>query len=353
MRVRVDLRLGQHVYIQTGFQSSCLLAWTMYMISPCEIVHNFREHRESVRMLRRLGTRRLTSAADAPVPLTYFSAWFCPFAHRATLALEHHSGAVPYKWQESLGWEAGKAPTGRENFEAGERADWYYHWKSPELLAANPLGMVPTLLDPSSGNVVVESQVAIEFIDELAAANGSSASPLLPPDLYERARARVAADRVNKTVCSAYYRVLVRTDHGERLQAFSDLLEGLRDFTRGLRGHYYSGDDGLGLVDCVLLPYAYRLYVLAHYRGPEFEVPGSGEDGLWDAYQGWLSRCLALPHVARTLPDKQRYLEHVKKYAEGKARSKVGNAVRSGRAAHEYDDVIDGEEAPPGSAQRT
>ena len=30
----------------------------------------------------------------------YLSAWFCPFAHRATLALEHHKGRVDYEWVE-------------------------------------------------------------------------------------------------------------------------------------------------------------------------------------------------------------------------------------------------------------
>ena len=37
----------------------------------------------------------------------------------------------------------------------------------------------------------------------------------------------------------------------------------------------------------------------------------------------------------------QRYLEHIQKYADGSARSKVGNAVRRGVAAHEFDDIID------------
>lgn len=44
-----------------------------------------------------------TSAASAvkAVPkFRYLSAWFCPFAHRATLALEHHSGRVEYEWVE-------------------------------------------------------------------------------------------------------------------------------------------------------------------------------------------------------------------------------------------------------------
>ena len=49
--------------------------------------------------------------------------------------------------------------------------------KSPALLAANPLGMVPTLLDETTGKAVGESLVCIQLIDEIAAANGGSANP--------------------------------------------------------------------------------------------------------------------------------------------------------------------------------
>jgi hypothetical protein len=51
----------------------------------------------------------------------------------------------------------------------------------------------------------------------------------------------------------------------------------------------------------------------------------------------------------RSLARAQRYLDHIQKYADGSARSKVGNAVRRGVAAHEFDDIIDdhGSEARP------
>ena len=58
--------------------------------------------------------------------LYYMSAWFCPFAHRATLALEHHGPEhVTYEWIEALGWEKRKATdecvqTAHEN---------WYHFK--------------------------------------------------------------------------------------------------------------------------------------------------------------------------------------------------------------------------------
>jgi glutathione S-transferase len=50
---------------------------------------------------------------------------------------------------------------------------------------------------------------------------------------------------------------------------------------------------------------------------------------------------LSLPPVQRTLPDPDRYLDHILKYADGSARSKVANAVRRGAAAHELDDAKD------------
>lgn len=296
------------------------------------------------RMLIRAPTKiRMSSSATtkAPLPLVYYSAWFCPFAHRATIALEHHSRAVPYRWEEALGWEQ-RPPSGGEDFAADDRTDWWYHWKSPGLLKANPLGMVPTLFDEEMGRAVHESLVCIEFVDELAMLRGSTAASLMPSCPYERARARIAAERLSKTVCSSYYKVLVRTDHSERLEGFAEILDGLITFTREKKGLFWNGES-IGLPDCVLLPYAYRLYVLEHYRGPEFRVPTTGNDGIWDKYREWLEAACSLPSVTRTLPDKDRYLTHIAKYADGRARSKVGNAVRRGVAAHNYDDRLDGD----------
>ena len=297
----------------------------------------------------RAGGPRHSSSAQQRVHLHYYSAWFCPFAHRCTIALEHHADVVGYEWEEALGWER-RAPTGGENFAADAREDWWYHWKSPGLLASNPHGMVPTLVEPLSGRAVTESVVAVQFVDELARASGGGAPPLVPADPFEAARARVAAEKVNRQVTSNYYQVLVREDDGERRRAFCGILDGLRAFAADAApragahaGAFWGGRDVLSLVDCVLLPYAWRLYVLEHYRGPAYAVPTSGDGGTWAWYAAWLERATALEPVARTLPDKGRYLEHVAKYAHNQARSKVGNAVRRGVAAHDYDDEIDGD----------
>lgn len=294
--------------------------------------------RRSAAVLRgrgRAGTRRPRSsrAAAAAPALTYYSAWFCPFAHRATLALEHHG--LDYEWVEALGWERREA-SGGEDFDAASRDDWWYHWKHPDLLAANAEGMVPTLVS-RDGRVATESVVCVDLADGLAAAAGSSTPPLVPADPWEGARARVWASRVNATVTSEYYKCLVREDATERREAFGRLCEGLGAFADASSGTFFSGET-LGLVDCVLFPYAWRLYVLDHYR--DFAVP---TDEPWsDKYHAWLAAATALPSVAKTLPDKDRYLKHVDKYASGAARSKVGNAVRRGKEAHEYDHHVDG-----------
>ena len=67
--------------------------------------------------------------------------------------------------------------------------------------------------------------------------------------------------------------------------------------------------------------------------------------GLWENYHSWLLRVSALDYVHSTLPDKNRYLKHVAKYANDQARSKVGNATRRGVSALDYDDDIDAENA--------
>lgn len=59
----------------------------------------------------------------------YLSAWFCPFAHRATLALEHHRGRVDYEWVEALGWYQQEDA----NNITGTGKEWYYHWKADEV----------------------------------------------------------------------------------------------------------------------------------------------------------------------------------------------------------------------------
>mmetsp|Transcript_39620 Transcript_39620/g.55843 ORF Transcript_39620/g.55843 Transcript_39620/m.55843 type:complete len:285 (-) Transcript_39620:47-901(-) len=236
--------------------------------------------------------------------------------------------------------------------------EWWYHWKADELKRANPSALVPTLIPlvpdnnnennntpssfiPLESKAIYESLITIEFIDHISAAPPPDRLIPTTTDPYETARCRVWADRVNRDCCSPYYGVLVRTDPDERARHFQHLLGGLRQFSRQLErtdGPLFLADRQLSSVDLALLPWAYRYYVLEHYRGPEFVIP---KDASLDAYHEWFQHCLGLDSVKRTLPDKDQYLEHIEKYADSSARSKVANAVRRGVAAHELDDEKD------------
>jgi glutathione S-transferase len=284
-----------------------------------------------------------TKTTKALVPhLHYMSAWFCPFAHRATLALEHHAGHVTYDWVESLGWEKRRATAALDT----EHENWY-HFKAPELMKHNPLGMVPTLVPPetfhaTSGdptkNVVTESLVCVQFIDELVA---GGTTPIMSSCPYERARARVDADWVNKNICSKYYTVLVRQEAAEQREGFEELVSGLERFATWCEegpGAFYAGRDTPGLVDYALFPWAWRLPVFEKYRGMDYAIPRTPALA---SYHAWLEAMLARDEVRRTLPPWEDYLEHIGRYADGSARSKVGNAVRLGRAAHDYNDTSD------------
>lgn len=278
--------------------------------------------------------RRLSSASGGGAPaLTYYSAWFCPFAQRCTIALEHHG--VPYAWEEALGWTVKPSTVG----EQGRAEEAAYHWKSPALLAANPSGMVPTLVEPGTGRVVTESLVTVEYVDDYAREHGSTGAPsLMPADPAERRRARELASSLNASACSPYYAVLCKQGRDEQLAAFCGLVGALRAFGEGLGERDFYLGDRLSIVDIALLPWAFRFYVFEHYRGAEFAIP---RDGALANYHAWLERCLQIDAVRSTCPDKDRYLVHIEKYATNTARSKVANAVRRGAAAHEYDHVKD------------
>ena len=284
-----------------------------------------------------------TSAASSNPKFRYLSAWFCPFAHRATLALEHHASRVDYEWVEALGWD--QRPD--KNNVTGTGKEWWYHWKADELKRSNPSALVPTLIPiDSSGKSdekksVYESLVTIDFVDQVSGASGEDR--LVPEDPYEAARCRVWADKVNRELCSPYYGVLVRIDEEERMENFENLIKGLTAFSKELvktPGPLFLANGQLSNVDLALVPWAYRYYVFEHYRGEKYVITPELYPEL-QPYFDWYDHVMEVDAVKRTLPDKDRYLEHIGKYADSSARSKVANAVRRGVSAHELDDEKD------------
>ncbi|CAL4933419.1 unnamed protein product [Urochloa decumbens] len=124
--------------------------------------------------------------------------------------------------------------------------------KSELLLGSNPVHKkVPVLLH--DGKPICESQVIVQYIDEVF---GAAGHPIFPADPYERATARFWAAYVDDKVGSAWRAMLFAQDIEEKVEgakhaiAAMETLEGaLRDCSKG---NDYFGGDMAGLVDIVL-----------------------------------------------------------------------------------------------------
>jgi glutathione S-transferase len=121
--------------------------------------------------------------------------------------------------------------------------------KSALLLSSNPVHKtVPVLLH--AGRPVNESQIILQYIDEVWAGTGPA---VLPRDPYERAAARFWAAYIDDKVKSAWLGMLFECrDEGERAEAVARAGEALGTLEGALRGKPFFGGDGVGFVDAVL-----------------------------------------------------------------------------------------------------
>ncbi|KAL6641366.1 hypothetical protein ACP70R_019547 [Stipagrostis hirtigluma subsp. patula] len=128
--------------------------------------------------------------------------------------------------------------------------------KSELLLSSNPMHKkVPVLIH--GGKPVCESQVIVQYLDEVFAGAGPS---ILPADPYERATARFWAAFVDDKVGSPWYTILFAREAEKKAEAAAlivaalETLEGAFRDCSGERGGYFGGD-GVGFVDVVLGSY--------------------------------------------------------------------------------------------------
>lgn len=284
------------------------MGWTMAM-------------RRQAAVAAAVARKRPASAMAGPTEVEFFSAWFCPYAQRAWIALEHHG--VPYKKVEGL------LPD-----KPGE--DFVGYIKNPRLLELNPKGLVPTLSEGPSSPPVYESLVCVEYIDELAGGPIPSAAPsLLPGPPSQRAELRLQADWVNKNCCSPFYQILVRKDQAEReaaLQALNAGVDDLEATVEAIGGPFLAGE-AMSIVDLAFIPWAYRIMVckiLERYRGPSFALDMTNRPHI----SKWIETVFALPAVKATLADPEELTLTYKRYADGSAKSQVAEAVRQGKQAH-------------------
>ena len=260
----------------------------------------------------------LASTNDNTQDIELLSAWFCPYAQRAWIALNEKLGVGNFQITEAM--------------RTMEPDDHYE--KTPLLLECNPNGLVPVIIDrrrqrqgeaDEKSDVIYESLICVEYADE-ALGEGPT---LLPGNAAQRAHARMWADKLNKKINTPFYQLLMKQTKEEQDKAAQTILEGLRDFSANCRGPYFYGDE-FTLVDIALAPWAVgiRMDILKHYR--QFEVPHTQE---YDQYHKWakvVSERSQFKATAST--DLPAMIRVYRRYAEGTALSKVGDAVRGGTA---------------------
>ena len=163
--------------------------------------------------------------------LKLLGVWSSPYAIRVRVVLNLKS--LPYEYVE-------------ENL--GDKSDL--------LLASNPVHKsVPVLLH--AGRPVNESQVIVQYIDEVWPGGAGGRPSVLPSDPYARAVARFWAAYVDDKVRPAWLAILFgsKTEE-ERAAAVAQAVAALETlegaFGECSKGKPFFGGDGVGFVDVVL-----------------------------------------------------------------------------------------------------
>jgi glutathione S-transferase len=124
--------------------------------------------------------------------------------------------------------------------------------KSPEYLALNPIGKMPTLED--RGLALAESTVCMEYVDEANPQN-----PLMPADPMQRARARLLGRIVDLYVMAqggVFFRNMnpAQRNEADVAAAKQALHKALSDLQHFMGDGPYAIGGKLGFADCALLP---------------------------------------------------------------------------------------------------
>ena len=225
-----------------------------------------------------------------------YTAWFCPFAQRAWIGLLAKNVDFEYVEQDPYN-------------------------KTPEWLAINPRGLVPTIVH--NGKSIYDSPVCLEYIDEVWQGKGVS---LMPTDPYDRAYVRIWSGFVSNKLVSPFFKMLLKPKGEEREAARQAFATNLLEFTKAMDpiGPFFMGPN-LGFIDIMYAPWAASMFILKHYRG--FEVPKTAE---YERYWKWWEAVKENTHVKATLPDQDKLLKTYERYADGTATSLLADAVRKG-----------------------
>ncbi len=248
-----------------------------------------------------------------------YSSWFCPYAQRVWCALNEYG--VSYDLIESFRLDP----------------ETHHYIKIPELLKYNPKGLVPTLVELKSDEEQLVKCESLDILKDLCSTYVNE---------EEAERQILDCEIFNRSICSPFYRVLMKHDPDERLQAWNEMLRGLESYSTELfwenKGSnsisFFKGaTDRPTIVDLAVFPWVHRLFILDHFKS----LSVHGKEGAMMSKEGrekimkWKSKMESHPSVKTTLAQPDKLIPVYIRYANGTANSKVGDAVRSGKEAHD------------------
>jgi glutathione S-transferase len=256
---------------------------------------------------------------------TLYSAWFCPYAQRAWIALNEFD--IKFQLVESL-----KIDPVTEAY-----------IKLPKLLEYNPKGLVPVLVEKvSNGSNNKEEEEEVVLCDSLAILKElyrqNHADATLLEESFE------AAQKWNQQLCSSFYTVIMCQDPTKGKLHWDEMVKHLMEFCQHLpasssekvtAGRFFDSGQTPGMIDLTVFPFVHRMYLLEHYKGFKFPETTQAQRDAKEVLMAWQSHMEARPSVAATLATKEALTPIYLRYADGTAKSKVADSVRRGQNAHD------------------
>ncbi|GMH10195.1 hypothetical protein Nepgr_012036 [Nepenthes gracilis] len=181
--------------------------------------------------------------------------------------------------------------------------------KSPELLKYNPIHK-KVLVFIHNENVIIESQVILEYIDETWKQN-----PIMSQDPYERAMARFWANFVDQK-CLPSLRKALWGPETEQEKATEEAKENLKILEKELQGNNTFGGERIGFVDIVANVIAY--WVSVYEEAVEKKILTEE----FPALCNWRNEYVNNSIIKETLPPREKSIAHARaKYGTSKASS--------------------------------